>query len=96
MGKYDNEVYADTYAVSGLSIEVYVDANDCPSERIKNSKLYVQDTIEWAGNPSYKQCICKCRLSNGLDMTCPAFDGIKQVQRNKSKKFKVLCKALKD
>jgi hypothetical protein len=90
----EKEIFADLYAESNYSLEVYVKKEDCPSEKIKNTPLYSRETIAWNGEKPREQAVCKCRISSGFGIECPFWEGVKQVQRNKQRQFKVFCGAL--
>ncbi|WP_374187465.1 hypothetical protein ACEPPU_24255 [Priestia aryabhattai] len=83
------EIFADCYAESIGSLEVYVNKEECPKPK------HVRSVADFQADELKEQAVCHCMVGlTDLFPPCPYFEKIKQVQRNKERKFKVFCKAI--
>ncbi|MFE8701151.1 hypothetical protein ACFYKX_11150 [Cytobacillus sp. FJAT-54145] len=85
------EVLATMCAFSGTSEEVAVKKNDCPIQRLVG--FYVHKDLV-TGEPE-QRCTCILTSSRGILVPrCPHYKGVKEVQRNKKRVYKVFCEAV--
>jgi hypothetical protein len=88
------EIFSSCCAIGGLTEEVHALMTDCPIKRQEGSREVESFFGKDKGEKRHEcTCIYISSFSGGV-RPCEHYKGIKQVQRNKKKVWKIFCEAV--
>lgn len=91
----EKEIFSSCCAIGGMTEEVHVLKSECPIKREKGSRV-VESMFGRNKGQKREECTCIYMSEFGGGVRpCEHYKGIKQVQRNKEKVWKVFCEAVK-
>jgi hypothetical protein len=89
-----NEIFSSCCAIGGGIEEVHVLKSECPIKREEGARV-VESSFGRNKGEKREECTCTYNGNGGV-RPCEYYKGIKQVQRNKRKVWKVFCEAVKE